>query len=433
MSLMDSPRESVEALMEGLRQNWMKRNVALQTFEQELTEAAETILGGNDGKAAVLNAFAVTTVVSSHSPSARLKSTTVAESVEENVAEDYLYRELKRFKRSTDEMQDSGESDEDNIEVSLRDALDSTVAASQSKRRSRIKRQRDRVKACESISGQYKAARIITTSVRRWYYNRNYSARVIQRFFRGWVARKRITSLREQRVRLACCLRNWHTHTHRLERARACTKIQSLWRGHAVRLSIHRMKHRNAFRTHMEELFRLYLERREKARRIAAASTIQRTWKTFIAQRYFGALRRSALIFQSIWRGARVRRAVRQYRLALGNATRVEIELADADENDFAEIDTDPLHDVFSNFKSDKKTPLGSTEQPSRERDAPKAFAAISDEDIGQHAAATEYFIRRRKRHRRQQQRRQRSDELKSDPSRRLARFLSNAAKKSRC
>jgi hypothetical protein len=183
----------------------------------------------------------------------------------------------------------------------------------------------------------------------------------------------------------------------------------------------------------MKELFRLYLERREKARRIAAASTIQRAWKTFIAQRYFGALRRSAFIFQSIWRGARVRRAVRQYRLALGNATRVEIELADADENDFAEIDTDPLHDVFSNFKSDKKTPLGSTEQPSRERDAPKAFAAISDEDTGQHDAATEYFIRRRKRHLRQQQRRQRSDELKSDPSRRLARFLSNAAKKSRC
>lgn len=427
---MDSPRESVEALMEGLRHNWMKRNVALQTFEQELTEAAETILGGKDGNVAVLNAFAVTTEVSSHSPSASLKSTTVAESVEENVAEDYLYRELKRFKRSTDEMQDSGESDEDNIEASLRDALDSTVAASQSKRRSRIKRQRDRVKVCESISGQYKAARIIITSVRRWYYNRNHSARVIQRFFRGWVARKRITSLRAQRMRLACCLRKWHAQTYRLKRARACTKIQSLWRGHAARLSIHRMK-RNAFRSHMEELFRLYLERRKKARRTAAASTIQRAWKTFIAQRNFGALRRSALIFQSIWRGARVRRAVRQYRLALGNATRVDIELADADENDFAEIDTDPLQDVFSNFKSAKKITLGSTEEPSRERDAPKAFVATSDED-GQHDAATEYFIRRRKRHLRQQHRRQRSDELKSDPSRRLARFLSNAAKKSR-
>ena len=427
---MDSPRESVETLMEGLRQNWMKRNVVLQTFEQELTEAAETILGEKDGIMTVLNAFAVTMEVSSDSSSARLESTSVAESVEENVPENYLYRELKRFKRSTDEMQDSGESDEDNIEASLRDALDSTVAASQSKRRSRIQRQRARVKACESISGQYKAAMIITASVRRWYYNRHHSARVIQRFFRGWVARKRITSLREQRLRLACCLRKWHTETHRLKRARACTKIQSLWRGHALRLSIHRVK-RNAFRSHMEELFRLYLERREKARRTEAASTIQRAWKTFIAQRYFGALCRSSLIFQSIWRGARVRRAVRQYRLALGNAMHVEIELADADENDFAEIDTDPLQDVFSNFKSVTRTTLDSTEQPSRERDAPKAFAATSDKD-GQHAAATEYFIRRRKRHLRQQHRRQRSDKLKSDPSCRLARFLSNAAKKSK-
>ena len=427
MSLIDSPCESVEVLMEGLRQNWMKRNVALQTFEQELTEAAQTILGGKDGNVAVLDTFVPITEVSSHSPSARLKSTTMAESVEENVAEDYLHRELKRFKPST-ELEESGESDEDNIEASLRDALDSTVVASQSKRRSRIKRQWDRVKACKSISGQYKAARMIATSVRHWYYNRNQSARVIQRFFRGWVARKRIAILRAQRVRLACCLQKWQNETHILKRARACIKIQSLWRGHVARLSIHRMKHHNAFRTHMEELFRLYLERRENARRTEAASTVQSAWKTFIAQRYFGALRRSALIFQSIWRGARVRRAVRQYRLALGNATHVEIELADADENDFAEIDTDPLQDVLSNFKAAKRNVLGSTEQPSRERDAPEAFVATCDEG-SQHAAATEYFIRRRKRHLRQQHRRQRSDELKSDPSRRLARFLSNAAK----
>lgn len=425
-----SRSESFAVLFTNLQKSWAKRTVALKAFERTLADA-------NGGSETLESACA-----SPRDDAALDRNEIFVGGVEETKQEDDTTTPRQKLLESAEPrsppvkqrrisfgiaMDDSDE-DMHTDEDDLRALLGRVVEESMSLRRRRIEKEDERRKAVDSARERRDAARTLVRSIKRWHRSRVNKIRVVQSLCRRWLCKRRVHTLRIQRMRISRAFRRWRDVWYKMRRERACTLVQAAWRGYKTRCALREDAERRArVRKRVEDIVRQYVVRREHSRRARGAVKIQRAWRAWSRVRQRTQRTLAATRIQRVWRGFRARRAVKRYMDDSAKLFDSDAALESADEADFMDDDDEALTDVLSSIRSSLKAnaPTAPEKTPTPiEEDASRDVRRGPDSD-----AAREHYMRRRRRFLIEQKRRKRREKLHSDSSHRLARFHSTVAR----
>ncbi|GAB4821968.1 hypothetical protein N2152v2_009014 [Parachlorella kessleri] len=143
----------------------------------------------------------------------------------------------------------------------------------------------------------------------------NYSARVVQRHVRGYLARLHYHRVRHAVLTLQACTRGWQARSFAgsMRRERAATVIQAHFRRFQARqkyLGVRRavVRVQSAFRGHTA---RQYVR---SIRQHRAALLIQSRWRSHVAQQSYLRYRRGVVAAQCAWRSKAARKELRRRR-----------------------------------------------------------------------------------------------------------------------
>jgi hypothetical protein len=433
---------SIESLFTSLFESWGTRIAALELFEREISTTRETMLTSDEADDVVTAIIATSSSDETCGIESSEGSSSVAVSSSESprTSREPIQRSVpliipvivedSRDVEDVDSEYATRADGSEDAEKTLRAHLEKIVEESTKRRHRRVLVEEERRRTIDAARERRDAGRIISRAMKRWYDHRVHACLVVQAHFRGWVARTLSTSLRRKRQIVARMAQTWRAACVRARRIRAATRIQTSWRVYTARQLLRQAAVRRArVQQKVEEITRRYLERRERSRREHRATQIQRAWRTYIRAKRVSVSISAALCIQRIWRGARARRSVLQYRRALARRDAAAFSLDSADESDFMDSiddDVDFLDDVFSIAENMAVTAgdlVKTSKSSTRTRD-PEHSVEKGDEEI----VGARYYIRRRKQFIRTQKKRQRTEDLKSNPSSRLARFQKSSA-----
>uniref|UniRef100_A0A5K3FUT7 Calponin-homology (CH) domain-containing protein n=3 Tax=Mesocestoides corti TaxID=53468 RepID=A0A5K3FUT7_MESCO len=139
------------------------------------------------------------------------------------------------------------------------------------------------------------------------------SAVTIQRHVRGWMARRQVKWMRDHLLRVQCLCRAWLVSQRLQRRHAAATVIQRAWRTSNQRRAFLRTRQLVIL---VQRRWRAVLAARRAAAlletRTAAAVTIQSSWRAHLARREFIQLRAAVLTIQRAWRTCRTEMSVKR-------------------------------------------------------------------------------------------------------------------------
>ena len=426
---------STESLFTSLFESWGTRIAALEHFEKEILTTRETMLTlddarnvAHDVRASVSSADTCDSgsdpddspIMTCSSESHGLCCAPVERLVPIINPAVVVVHDDTRFVKDIESDDNASPGGGEDAEIKLRAQLEKIMQESTERKYRRVLIEEERRRTIDAARERRDAGRIISRAMKRWHEHRVSAIVVVQTHYRGWVARRFAASLRRKLRIVARIANTWRIKCALSRHIRAATHIQASWRMCIARRIFREAATRRArVQQKVEEIARRYLKRRERSRHERRATQIQRAWRTYARCKQLRMKTFAAMCIQRIWRGARARRSVSQYRRVLARRDSVAFALDSADESDFMDDDVELYDDVFSMAKNMPCATVAHVEPPKQSSQGSEQRRRIEERDV----VGAQYYARRREQFIRAQKKRMRKADLKSNPNSRLARF----------
>ena len=211
----------------------------------------------------------------------------------------------------------------------------------------------------------------------------NKAALTLQRFGRGFIARRRFARAKAAVVTLQAGARGWaaRARVRALRRERAAVAVQRAWRGAAARAQLARAK---SAATSIQAVWRGFTSRRQTkdVKRWRAAIAVQAAWRARAARLQLAAARDAASTIARAWRCRVARRELRLRRVAARDTVKLVSDKA-ALETRLTELER--VLASVTNQRNDMKAAL---KEEKAARDAAEARAAAAEGEAAAAAAA---------------------------------------------
>ena len=210
----------------------------------------------------------------------------------------------------------------------------------------------------------------------------NGAAVTLQRFGRGFLARRSFARARAAVVTLQAGVRGWlaRARARSLRQAKAANRIQAAWRAAAARAEL---KAAVAAATRIQAAWRGAESRRQTrdVRAWRAAIAIQAAWRTHVARRQWAKARGAAVAIQCAWRSKAARRELRCRRAAARDTTRL---VSDKQAVEARLADVERVLESVTNQRNEMKAAL---KEERAAREAAEARAAAAEVAVATTAA----------------------------------------------